>query len=195
MKKILTLMLATLAVFALRANDADDVKATLNKINQLSCELKISETLPYYAPEYTGISARGKKVTYADAERIAKNIDVLFGETSSITAIYKAFAEIQGKTLGENELAQIRQLEGDENATQVIRNQMRAAKTMLQAKLREQAASLKILDVKVSGDKATAICQERESDTGKMTERTCKLVKANGKWRIVSDQSKYVETK
>ena len=77
MKKILTLMLATLAVFALRANDADDVKATLNKINQLSCELKISETLPYYAPEYTGISARGKKVTYADAERIAKNIERL----------------------------------------------------------------------------------------------------------------------
>ena len=195
MKKILALMLAALAVFTLRANDADDVKATLNKINQLGCELKLAEALQYYAPEYVGVSARGQKVTYADAERIAKAIDVMFDEASSVTAVYKAFAEIQGATLDENQADKARELEKNEELKQAFRNQMNLAKNMMRATLREQAASFKILDVKVSGNNATAICREREADTGKETERACKLVKTNGKWRIVSDQSKYLEMK
>ena len=118
MKKILALMLAALAVFTLRANDADDVKATLNKINQLGCELKLAEALQYYAPEYVGVSARGQKVTYADAERIAKAIDVMFDEASSVTAVYKAFAEIQGATLDENQADKARELEKNEELKQ-----------------------------------------------------------------------------
>ena len=195
MKKLFALMLAALAVFPLCAKDEDDVKAVMNQINRLACELKLSETLPYYAPEYVGVSARGKKVTYEEAGRIAKAVDVMFDETSPILDIYRALMEMQGKTLDADLAAKVQALEQNEDFKQMFRNQMRAAKTMMQAKLREQVDSFKILDIKVSGDKATVTCREREVDTGKMTERECKLVKTNGKWRIVSDTSKYFEGK
>ena len=191
MKKLFALMLAALAVFPLCAKDEDDVKAVLSQVNRLACELKLSETLPYYAPEYVGVSARGKKVTYDDAVRISKAIDVMFDEKSPILDIYRALMEMQGKTLDADMAVKVQELEQNEEFKQMFRNQMRAAKTMMQVKLRQQVDSFKILDLKVSGDKATVTCRENEADTGKMTERECKLVKTNGKWRIVSDTSKY----
>ena len=111
MKKIFALMLAALAVFTLRANDQDDVKAVLNQVNRLACELKLSEALPYYAPEYVDVSASGKKITYEDAVRLAKASDVMFSETSSFTDVYKALADIQGVTFDASQADKIRELE------------------------------------------------------------------------------------
>lgn len=198
MKKLLIFALAALAALTLRAGEEEAVKKVFTTINELGCELKFSSALRHYTEDFEAVSASGKKITKAEAVKLAAFMDQIAKGDASITEIWTAIASMQGRTPDAAELAQIREMEKTPEGRQrlqMVRDQMKAMCESFKQKAREQAATFRFISVRTEGNRAVAVYQEKDFETGKTIEHTCQLLKQDGKWLIRRDNGKFVEAK
>ena len=193
MKKLLTFALAALAALTLRAGEEDAVKNVFTTVNTLACELKMSEVLRYYAEDFVEVGASGKKITKAEAVKLAAIVDVIGKEDASVAEIWAAIAGMQGRTPSAEELAKAGELEKKPESRRQFQAMRAQMKTVMQHKLREQAASFRFISVRVDGDRAVAVYREKDVESPKWIEHRCELVKRNGQWLIRRDNGRYVD--
>ena len=149
---------------------------------------KLSEIFEILAPFVKEIPPQGIK-----ALKMIENPDAKFSD------LIVASAMLSGNNIAPEELEQYKALDdtpkGKELAKQIqakFGNLKAGMKAEMKAKGKTEAASFKIVSVKVDGNNAVAVYTNVDAETKRNKQSTVTLIKKDGKWLIVKSVSKYI---
>ena len=149
---------------------------------------KLSEIFEILAPFVKEITPQGIK-----ALKMIENPDAKFSD------LIVASAMLSGNNIAPEELEQYKALDdtpkGKELAKQIqakFGDLKAGMKAEMKAKGKTEAASFKIVSVKVDGNNAVAVYTNVDAETKRNKQSTVTLIKKDGKWLIVKNVSKYI---
>lgn len=194
MKKFVLFILAVLISGSLFANEAA-IRKIMNEINSCIGNMQFEKIIPYTAADYTGITAKGQTISYAQISQIPVLFALCGNPDSKLSEVAAAAAVIAGKTMPEQQLELLRSIDDTpegktlaENIKTTFKNEMNARKTTF----RQIADSFNIVSVNVDGDKAIAVYTNFDPESKRNKETTVNFVKRNGKWLMVREVTKYI---
>ena len=149
---------------------------------------KLSEIFEILAPFVKEIPPQGIK-----ALKMIENPDAKFSD------LIVASAMLSGNNIAPEELEQYKALDdtpkGKELAKQIqakFGDLKAGMKAEMKAKGKTEAASFKIVSVKVDGNNAVAVYTNVDAETKRNKQSTVTLIKKDGKWLIVKSVSKHI---
>ena len=193
MKKFTVLLLSVLLACPLFANEAA-VRELLQRYNDYTKTMQFEKLLEFTATDYTGITAKGERLTYKKVVALCKLFALCNDPESKFSEYIASAAAMSGTDIPADTLAQYQAFDGTpkgKEAAQKMRTELKAKMAEMKESFKQVADSFKIVSVKVDGNDAVAVYTEYDPVDKRNKKTQATFAKRNGKWLLVKEVTTY----